>query len=156
MNVVLRDATAADSAFVFETVRQAMGPYVELFRGWNHAQELERHADRWRRQRHRIVVADGTNAGYVSTALYEQSADHPASLYLHQLMIRPPFQSRGIGSVCLALVQAEARALGLPLRLRVLRVNPRALAFYLAHGCVVVGESESHLSVAWSGDDRRK
>lgn len=39
-----------------------------------------------------------------------------------------------------------------PLRFRVLRVNPRALAFYLASGCRVVGESDSHISLQWTNE----
>jgi ribosomal protein S18 acetylase RimI-like enzyme len=104
-------------------------------------------------RRVRVIVADGADAGYVSTAVYEQpTGAYPSGLYLHQLMILPRFQSRGIGSACLRRVQAEARELGRPLQLRVLRVNPRALAFYLAAGCRIVGGSESHISLQWPAD----
>jgi ribosomal protein S18 acetylase RimI-like enzyme len=154
MDIALREATSAESDFVFNVLREAIGPYVELAWGWDHARELERHVERWGRQRFRVVVASGADAGYVSTAVYDQpTGTYPSSLYLHQLMILPLFQSRGIGSACLRRLQAEARDLGLPLRLRVLRVNPRALAFYLAAGCRVVGESDSHISLQWSVDE---
>jgi GNAT superfamily N-acetyltransferase len=148
VDIHLREATAADSDFVFNALHEAIGPYVDLAWGWNHARELERHAERWGRLRFRLIVAGGADAGYLSTAVYDQpTGAYPTSLYLHQLMILPLFQSRGIGAACLRRVQAEARELGLPLRLRVLRVNPRALAFYLAAGCRVVGESDSHISL---------
>lgn len=154
MDICLREATADEADFVLHVRREAFGPYVELAGGWNHAGESQRHAERWGRQRHRVIVADGAEAGYVSTAVYDKAtADHSPSFYLHQLMIRPPFQSRGIGSSCLGRLQAEARDLGLPLRLRVLRVNPRALAFYLARGFWLMGESGSHLSLQWNVDD---
>jgi GNAT superfamily N-acetyltransferase len=154
MEIQLREATSADSDFVFRSTREAIGPYVELAWGWDEARERERHAERWARQRYRVIVASAADAGYVSTAVYDQpTGGYPRSLYLHQLMVRPPFQSRGIGAACLSRVQAEARDLGLALRFRVLRVNPRALAFYLAHGCRVVGESDSHFSLQSSGDD---
>ena len=153
MDIHLRDATSVESDFVFHVTREAIGPYVDLARGWNDARERERHAERWGRQRYRVIAADGADAGYVSTAVYDQpTGEYPPSFYLHQLMVLPLFQSRGIGSACLRRVQAEARDLGHPLRLRVLRVNPRALAFYLGQGCRVVGESDSHFSLQWSVD----
>jgi hypothetical protein len=40
-----------------------MVTYVELIRDWDHARELERHVDRWKRQQHRIVFADDSDAG---------------------------------------------------------------------------------------------
>lgn len=154
MNIQLRDAAPSDSEFVFHVTREAIGPYVELTSGWDDERERERHGERWRRHRYRVIVTGGADAGYVATAVYEQpTGDYPRSLYLHQLMVLPPFQSRGIGAACLGRVQAEARDIQLPLRLRVLRVNPRALAFYLAHGGQVVAESESHLSLEWPLED---
>jgi GNAT superfamily N-acetyltransferase len=154
MVIHLRDAMPRDSDFVFDVLRDAIGPYVERQWGWDDARERARHVERWGRHRVRVIVAGGADAGYVATARYDQPTDgYPSGLYLHQLMILPGFQSRGIGSACLRRVQAEARALGVPLQFRVLRVNPRALAFYLAAGCRIVGESESHISLQWSEEN---
>ena len=84
----------------------------------------------------------------MATAEYQQAtAPYPLGLYLHQLMILPAYQGRRIGSSCLRLVAAEARELGMPLNFRVLRVNPRALAFYIAAGCEVKGQSDTHFSL---------
>ena len=154
----LRDASPNDSELVFGIFRDAMRPYVELVRGgWDEATELALHKERYGRQRCRIVVAGDTDAGYVSTAVYpEASAAYPAGLYLHHLMIRPAFQSKGIGSLCLKWLDEEARQLGMALNLRVLRVNPRALSFYLASGGAVVGESESHMFVRMVEEARRE
>jgi GNAT superfamily N-acetyltransferase len=145
VQIHLRDAVDADSDFVFHAFREAIGPYVEAFRGWDPRQELERHLRRWSGQQFRVIVADGSDAGYLSTTIHRQpSGKTPAGLHLHNLMILPAFQSRGIGSACFQRLRAEARALELPVRLRVLRVNPRALAFYLREECEVVSVSESH------------
>ena len=151
-DVRLRDALPTDADFVFDTLREAIGPYMELWVGWDEAGERARQAERWGRLRFRVIVVDGVDAGYISTAIYgDMAAGYPTGFYLHQLMIRGAFQSKGIGSICLRRLQAEARDLGLPLNLRVLRVNPRALAFYLASGCQLVGESDTHISVRCNG-----
>jgi RimJ/RimL family protein N-acetyltransferase len=39
----------------------------------------------------------------------------------------------------------------LPVRLRVLKVNPRALAFYRRLGFTCTGETETHDLMEWSG-----
>jgi ribosomal protein S18 acetylase RimI-like enzyme len=148
VSVGLREATAADSAFVFDVRRQAFRQYVDLEERWNDSSELARHIERFERQRFRVIVAEAVEAGYMATVVYPAAtAGRPACLYLHQLMLLPRFHSRGIGSACLRLLAAEARALGLPLRLRVRRVNPRAFAFYIAAGCEIVAESESHYTL---------
>lgn len=47
---------------------------------------------------------------------------------------------------------AEARQLGLPVRLRVMKVNPRALAFYEGLEFMRVGETETHDLMEWTHD----
>jgi GNAT superfamily N-acetyltransferase len=163
----LRDASPSDSELVFAIFQDAMRSYVEEMRAWDGVNELEQHRARFARQRCRIVVVgDGdpgdpgdrgdpgdTVAGYISTAVYPEASErYPAGLYLHHLMIKPAFQSQGVGAMCLKWLADEARQLRVPLNLRVLRVNPRALAFYLAEGGKVVGESESHIFVRMAGE----
>jgi GNAT superfamily N-acetyltransferase len=132
---------------VFNVRRQAFRKCVELAEGWDDGRELERHIERFGRQRFRVTVVEAADVGYMATAVYPATANSPASLYLHQLMLLPSFQSRGIGSVCVRLLEHEARELSMPIRLRVLRVNPRALALYLASGYEIVGESDSHVTL---------
>ncbi len=63
---------------------------------------------------------------------------------MNQLFLLPEYQSKGIGRECMLRVIEEARRLGLPVRLRVLKVNPRALAFYERLGFARTGETETH------------
>jgi GNAT superfamily N-acetyltransferase len=153
--VKLREAAPGDSSFIFDVHRQAFREYVELGGGWHDDDEHARHLERFARHHFRLVVADTTDVGYIATAVYQQATAayppgmdlYPPGMCLHQLMILPAHQSKRIGSTCLQLVSAEARTLGLPLRFRVLRVNPRALGFYIAAGCEVVGQSDTHFSL---------
>ena len=146
--VSFREALPADSDFVFRVRRAAFREYVERAGGWDDRREMDAHAERFGREHFRVIVADDLDAGYVATAVYPKvTSSYPAGLYVHQLMVLPAFQSRGIGGACLALLAGEARELGLSLRLRVLRVNPRALAFYLASGMKVTDESAMHVTL---------
>jgi hypothetical protein len=49
----------------------------------------------------------------------------------------------------MAVVMEEARALGVPLRLRVLKVNPRAYSLYQRLGMFRSGESATHHLMEW-------
>jgi ribosomal protein S18 acetylase RimI-like enzyme len=64
-------------------------------------------------------------------------AREPDSIRLLQIFILPEYQRRGIGSELIERLLAEARSARLPLRLRVLRVNP-AFALYRRMGFKVV------------------
>jgi ribosomal protein S18 acetylase RimI-like enzyme len=149
--VHLREAVPTDSEFIFDVRRAAFRHSVELAGGWDEAAELARHRERFARQRFRVVVAEGVDVGFTATTVLGAATAEPPSCHLHQLMLLPEHQSRGVGSTCLGILAAEARELELPLRLRVLRVNPKALAFFLAAGFEIVGESESHLALELDG-----
>jgi ribosomal protein S18 acetylase RimI-like enzyme len=66
----------------------------------------------------------------------EQTDTH---IQLHQLFILPEYQRRGIGSGLLEDLLTEAGQSGLPVRLRVLRVNP-AKGLYERYGFRVTSE----------------
>jgi RimJ/RimL family protein N-acetyltransferase len=49
----------------------------------------------------------------------------------------------------MSLVMEEARGLGRPVRLRVLKVNPRARAFHERLGFRRIGETDTHDLMEW-------
>ena len=86
-----------------------------------------------------FVVADNgkelAGMGYVA-----MSKDRPKTAFLHQLYVLPRYQRQGIGRDMFAEIETcfpDANAM-------LLEVDPRneaAVAFYLAHGFVKVGET---------------
>jgi GNAT superfamily N-acetyltransferase len=74
----------------------------------------------------------------------------PDCVKVNQLFILPEHQGKGIGRKCMLLIMEEARQLHLPIRLRVLKVNPRALAFYQRLGFVRTGETDAHVLMEWA------
>jgi N-acetylglutamate synthase-like GNAT family acetyltransferase len=135
-----RRARPEDAEFAFQTKQAGLRVYVERqFGVWDEPQERARHAQHFASQEFAIVQHDGEDVGVL--ALVRQ----PDQLKLNQLYIVPARRSSGIGSACLAQLIDEARALGVPLRLRVLKVNTRARAFYERSGFVQVGEIETHV-----------
>ena len=142
----MRAATAEDSEFAFLTKRAAFREYVEQVWGWNEDEQRQLHAERFRWQEFRLVDLDGAKIGVV--AIVRESD----CVRLNQLFLLPEHQGRGIGRRCMLLIMDEARGLALPVRLQVLRVNPRARAFYERLGFSTVGAAENHHVMEWRSD----
>jgi ribosomal protein S18 acetylase RimI-like enzyme len=136
--VTLRDAGPKDADFAFAVRAAAFSKYLEAAGGWNEVEERRLHERRFATQRFLVLSVDGASVGILAMSV------RPDSMILHQLMILPEYQSHGVGTRCMGLVLEEARQLGVPVRLRVMKVNPRAIAFYERLGFVQVGETSSH------------
>jgi len=133
--VSLRPATAADAEFACDTTRQTMREYtVATWGEWKEDDAQRRVAENIAAGETRIIELDGVPIG-IQTVKRE-----PDCIRLLQLFIRPGHQNRGIGSKLIRQLLDQARAEGLPLRLRVLRVNP-AFALYRRLGFRVVQEA---------------
>jgi GNAT superfamily N-acetyltransferase len=137
--MTMRPAIAEDLDFLYEVKKAAFREYIEQTYGpWDDAFQREIHERRFTEQPFRIVSFDGTDVGYVSHEIDEQS------FYVHQLFLLPEHQCKGYGRRCMEAIIEEARALGLPVRLQVLFVNERALDFYRRLGFQIIGENENH------------
>ena len=138
MTVSLREANPADREFAYFVRRAAFREYVEQAQPWDEAEERRRHEERFGRLRYRIVVCGGRDVGVMVLAT------SPGGLVLHQLFLLPESQSQGIGEACMRLVLQEADAQAMLIRLRVMKVNPRAKAFYQRLGFQTDGTEDSH------------
>ena len=83
----------------------------------------------------RLIVVDRERAGCVGFRLGETEIKID-SFYLDRRL-----HNRGLGSLLLEALLAEADATGLPVRLEVLHGSP-AERFYVRHGFVKIGEDE--------------
>jgi GNAT superfamily N-acetyltransferase len=134
----LRKAGPSDSAFAYRVKRAAFKEYVKKIWGWDEDEQRQIHARRFGKHDFRIVNADGADIGIMAVAVA------PDCVHVHQLFLLPEHQGKGIGRECMTLILEEARQLGLPVRLRVLKINPRALAFYRRLGFTHTGETDTH------------
>lgn len=82
-----------------------------------------------------VIVVGAVDAGIL---LVESS---PSEMHLHILYLLPTFQGLGIGSTLVSSLQREAAERQVPLRLKVLKVNP-AKRFYERLGFNVQEETE--------------
>ncbi len=143
IDVTLGQATAADSEFAYRTKKAAFGGYVEQVWGWDEAEQRQLHKRRFASQDFQVVRQSGVDVGILAIA---RKSD---CVKVNQLFILPEHQGRGIGAACMMRVIEDATALALPVRLRVLRVNGRAVAFYRRLGFRETGESDTHVRMEW-------
>jgi ribosomal protein S18 acetylase RimI-like enzyme len=143
-NLTLRQASTADSDFAYRVRSVAFKQYVEKTSGWDDVKQRQLHDERFRVQDFRIINLAGTDVGIMALGVA------PDCVKVNQLLLLPEHQGREIGRRCMLLIMAQARQLGLPIRLRVMKVNPRALAFYERLGFMRVGQTDTHDLMAWT------
>lgn len=138
MTVRLRAAGPGDAEFAYRVREAAFRSYVEQLGPWDEAGQRRDHERRFAEQEFLVVERDGRRVGIVALQM------RPDGLRLNQLMIHPDHQGRGTGAAVMEVLFARADTAGLPVRLRVLRVNPRAATFYGRLGFRVVGGDVTH------------
>lgn len=131
----LRPATPDDCEFACTTTRDTMREYTLATWGkWSEEDVRQRSSENIANGTMCIIELDGKPIGI------QVVEREPDCIRLAQIFILPAYQGRGIGSKLIGQLLAEARSAGVPLRLRVLRVNP-AFNLYLRMGFKVVEET---------------
>jgi len=141
VNLKLRRATAEDREFAFQTKKAGFREYAERVWGWDKTEQRRLHDRRFPEQKFQVIEWSGIDVGVLATVRDTEC------IKINQLFIQPEYQGRGIGGECMRLVLEEADRLGLPVRLQVLKVNPRAQAFYRRLGFVCTGETDTHVQL---------
>lgn len=132
----LRPATPADADYMLELEQRVMQDHARVL--WGRF-VLTQHPSAFDLANTRIAQLDARPIGLLTV---ESSPDH---LRLRKLYLEPHMQGQGHGRHLLGIVQAEAAARALPLRLSVLRPNTRALAFYLREGLSVAEQTDERI-----------
>jgi GNAT superfamily N-acetyltransferase/predicted nucleotidyltransferase len=138
IDVDLRQATSADNEFAYQTKKAAFRIYVEAAGGWDEAEQRQLHRRRFAEQEFQVVQVSGEDVGVLVVARA------PDCMKVNQLFILPEHQGRGIGEAIMKRVIEDAEGHGLPVRLRVLKANPRAAAFYRKLGFAETGKTGTH------------
>ncbi len=137
LSITLRPATVEDSDFVFETKKQALGPYIEKQWGWDETWQREYHDEKFDPTPMSVILVDGRPAGY----LIVQEEEWYTTLESIHLM--PAYQNKGIGTTLIRQVIDNSRRKRRPVRLKVLIINP-AIKLYQRLGFEIVGETATH------------
>jgi ribosomal protein S18 acetylase RimI-like enzyme len=133
----LRAATSEDAEFLFQLLRATMREYVEQTWSWDEKWQRAHFQERFDPAKNQIVVLDDLDIGVIAAERREDE------VFLGSLYILPEYQRRGIGTLLIKSVLDGAFREGLPVRLRVLKVNP-ARRLYERLGFLVVEEADTH------------
>ncbi len=112
---------------------------MEKVWGWDEDEQQKLHEQRFEVQDFRVINRSGADIGIMALVVA------PDCVKLNQLFLLPEHQCKGIGRQCMSLIMKEAQELGLPVRLRTLKANSRAQAFFQSLGFVETGETDSHV-----------
>jgi len=142
--IALRDLRADDDDFLYRVYASTrMAELAPL--GWSEAgveaflrmQHQAQRTDYWRNydtSRFHVVTCDGVDAGRLYV---ERCTDE---LRIIDIAMLAEYRGRGIGSLLISQLLAEADEAGLPLRIHVEHNNP-AQHLYLRHGFVFCNEA---------------
>jgi RimJ/RimL family protein N-acetyltransferase len=115
----LRRAKAEDADFVFRILKETMREYVvATWSTWREEESRRETVEQTTAGRTEVIQLDGVPIG---VQLVDRSATH---IQLVQLYIAKEFQRRGFGTELVKRLLVEAGESNLPIRLRVLAVNP--------------------------------
>lgn len=115
-----------------EVVERQFGPWDEAFQRDLFDQRC------WKPAISHIVLVEEAPVGLIA---WEDRRDHR---WLDEIQIVREWRGRGLGSILLRDLLAQARGSRMPLRLQVLRENIRAQALYRRLGFEASGESATH------------
>jgi len=118
-NIVLRPATPDDADYVYGVTQDTMRDYCQQTWGvWNESEQRQRTIDNINSKTCSIISHDRTDIGIL---VVER---HPTHILLARIFIAPVYQGHGLGTRIITQLMEEAAREGVPLRLRVLAVNP--------------------------------
>lgn len=134
-DITLRAATADDYDFCYRVQKATMQEYVEQTWGWDEAFQQAYFRQRFDPARNQVIVLGGADIGVFAVERRERD------IFLAKIYILPEYQRRGIGTGLIKSVLQEAFKEGLPVTLRVLKVNP-ARRLYERLGFAVIEEND--------------
>jgi ribosomal protein S18 acetylase RimI-like enzyme len=148
LDVALRSASPNDIEFAFGVAQETMREYaIATWGSWAEDKArsgMEKHILDDQMQ---IIELAGVPIGI---EVVERTSDH---MRLLQLFIRPAHQRQGIGSGLVRGLIQEAQQKKLPLKLRVLKVNP-AQSLYRRVGFKVVSTTAEHIYMEYERPGR--
>ena len=130
---------------LYEMFRLTMEEYINETRGtpWDDCRERTQFLDQISIESIKLIRADGEIVGFID---FRKNGE---SYNLHTIVVIPAWQSKGVGSVVLDSLMAEAKCISLS----VLRTNPRARSLYERKGFREVSSSQYHFHLAWAANN---
>ena len=143
--IELRQATVADTKFLWDVFRVSMKDYITQTRGeWNEQKEESQFRHQLDLPAAQVILSKNLEVGFIMAPIKDNARE------IHTICIVPEHQNRGIGTEVICSIIAEAGTQKMPLYLSVLKVNP-ARRLYERLGFEVIEESKHHFRMKFHG-----
>ncbi|HYW74516.1 MAG TPA: GNAT family N-acetyltransferase [Pyrinomonadaceae bacterium] len=143
MIVTKRQATETDHEFVRAVHHRAYQEVVTRQYGrWETAEADALFEARWNADVHEIIYCDALPCGYCWVELLA------GEIYVHEMVIDPEFQRRGIGTHVMQDVISQAASRQVPVRLQTHILN-QAAELYRRLGFCERGRTGTHFLMEW-------
>lgn len=140
MHLTIRQALPEDSEFVFKVKRETLGPHIDETWGWDEEFQYDYHLNTFTPGKTNILsLPEKGDVGYLELAESERS------IAITGLYLLEEFQSLGFGTQVIEGVIRKAEKSGLPVKIRVLKVNTKAKRLYERLGFLIEAETTTHL-----------
>ena len=123
-DLTLKRAADSDFDLAFAIKKEAGGNYIREVFGWDEQVQIGFHEKQFVPENASLILWKGNVVGWVSIF------DHEEWATLGESYVLPGFQGRGIGTSVLLEAIAHAELRGVPLRLRVFKINTAGIRLY--------------------------
>jgi ribosomal protein S18 acetylase RimI-like enzyme len=143
--IELRQTTADDVDFLWDTFRISMKDYITQARGeWNEQREKSQFRNQLDLSAAQVIRSNDLAVGFIIAPIKDSARE------IHTICIVPEHQRKGIGTEVLRRAVAQAREQKISLYLSVLKVNP-ARRLYERLGFEVIEETKHHFRMKFHG-----
>jgi ribosomal protein S18 acetylase RimI-like enzyme len=144
MSLTLRPAASADFDFARETHHLAYRDVVlRQFGNWDDALQDRLFQKNWQEGPFEILLYSGAPCGYAAVDY------KPDKISIRELVLRPEYQGKGLGTQFLQNLFTAASARCIPIHLQVLKAN-HARQLYARLGFRETGTDETHIIMEWN------
>ena len=150
-SIQLRPAAATDETFLLELYKSSRGEDVRGL-GWDEQrvsnfldmqhQAQQRFESEYQSADNQIILREGAAIGRL---LVDRRSEEIRCV---DIALMPQYRNGGIGSMLLRTLQNEAKQIGKPLRLQIIRFN-RAVNLFERLGFVRTSETGTHFQMEW-------
>lgn len=133
-----RSAKESDVPALYAIHRDAMFAYVNQTWGWDEVDQIQRFQKYASASPLQVIEVDGQPAGFVHIEYTLDAVD------IVNIELSSKVQGRGLGSLLLNQLIADASERGVPVILQVLKVNSGARRLYERLGFKVISETDTH------------
>lgn len=141
-----RPAQEKDNLFARETHHTAYRDViVRQFGNFDQGMQDDFFDKSWKPENHEILLSNKQKIGYCSIDRYDNY------FHVHELVLSPEFQGKGLGSKILNDLINEARDKKVSIKLQVLKEN-RAQHLYRKLGFQDIGTTDTHIQMEFNPD----